>query len=118
MARKKLDPHDINRVKPENPASLRPDCSACSGMRVQFGVESVSSFTEIRTQIHRFYEDCSYRILVRPDPLMPMPDADPPFWQRGLGLLANSDSIQLHRRGPYPTAFLRAARQSSNHRRT
>ena len=49
MARQKLDPHDINRVKPENPASLRADCPACSGMRVQLGVESLSNFTGIRT---------------------------------------------------------------------
>jgi hypothetical protein len=51
MARKKLDPHDINRVKPENPASLRSDCPACSGMPVQLGVESVSSFTGIRNSV-------------------------------------------------------------------
>jgi hypothetical protein len=49
MARQKLDPHDINRVKTQNPASLRSDCPACSGMRVQLGVESLSSFTGIRT---------------------------------------------------------------------
>jgi hypothetical protein len=48
---KKLDPHDINRVKPENPASLRSDCPACSGMPVQLGVESVSSFTGIRNSV-------------------------------------------------------------------
>jgi hypothetical protein len=48
MARQKLDPHDINRVKTQNPASLRSDCPACSGMRVQLGVESVSSFAGIR----------------------------------------------------------------------
>ena len=51
MARQKLDPHDINRVKTQNPASLRSDCPACSGMRVQLGVESLSSFTGIRRVI-------------------------------------------------------------------
>ena len=30
-------------------------------------------------QIHRFYEGRSYHNLVRPDPLMPPPDDDPPF---------------------------------------
>ena len=49
MARQKLDPHDINRVKTENPASLRSDCPACSGMRVQLAMESLSSFAGIRT---------------------------------------------------------------------
>ena len=50
MGRQKLDPHDINRVKTQNPASLRSDRPACSGMRVQLGVESLSSFTGIRMQ--------------------------------------------------------------------
>ncbi|MBL0352589.1 MAG: hypothetical protein IPP03_08010 [Dechloromonas sp.] len=48
MARQKLDPHDINRVKTKNPASLRSDCPVCSGMRIQFGSESLSRFVGIR----------------------------------------------------------------------